>query len=145
MLRVRLKQSLADRGYRLTRQRAAILEVLAGTREHLTAEEVHRRVRFLCPELNLTTVYRNLNLMARQKIIGRVDFGDGRARFEARSDHHHHLFCLGCGRVIEIPACPVSIDEVFVRQHSFRITEHQFEAYGYCADCDRPGSEGAPV
>ncbi|MGI9952831.1 Fur family transcriptional regulator [Moorellaceae bacterium AZ2] len=145
MLRARLKQSLAERGYRLTRQRAAILEVLAGTGEHLTAEEVHRRVRFLCPDLNLATVYRNLNLMARQKIIGKVDFGDGRARFEARADHHHHLFCLKCGRVIEIPDCPVSLDEVVAREHSFRVTGHQFEAYGYCADCEGRENGGSPV
>ncbi|MCG0278180.1 MAG: transcriptional repressor [Thermanaeromonas sp.] len=131
-----LKQRFRERGYRLTRQREAIIEVLAGTGEHLTAEEVHQRVQSICPELNLATVYRNLNLLAEQKIIGKVDFGDGPARFEARSEHHHHLYCLRCGRVVDLLHCPVHLDEKISETYRFRVTGHQFEAYGYCMGCE---------
>jgi Fur family ferric uptake transcriptional regulator len=132
-----LEETLAGSGYKLTRQRKAILAALATTGEHLTAEEVHQRVQMTCPELNLATVYRNLNLLADLKLIGRVDFGDGRARFEARAEHHHHLFCLRCGRVIELSSCPVQLDESLARKHRFLVTGHQFEAYGYCLDCEK--------
>lgn len=131
-----LRQSLASRGYKLTRQRKVILDVLSASREHLTAEEIHRQVQSRCPDLNLVTVYRNLNLLAGLEIIGRVDFGDGRARFEARADHHHHLFCLKCGRVIEIATCPACADASLASNHQFRVTGHRFEVYGYCADCE---------
>lgn len=131
-----LRHSLLGKGYKLTRQRKAILKVLSGGGQHLTAEEIHQQVQLQCPDLNLVTVYRNLNLLAGMGVIGRVDFGDGRARFEARADIHHHLFCLRCGRVVEISSCPACTDTSLEGRHQFRVTGHRFEVYGYCIQCD---------
>ncbi|NLW07710.1 MAG: transcriptional repressor [Clostridia bacterium] len=126
---------LAARGYKLTRQRKAILNVLTGNGQHLTAEEVHQQVQSQCPAVNLVTVYRNLNLMAELGVIGRVDFGDGRARFEARAEHHHHLLCLKCGRVVELNICPLDYVTEPVTEHRFRVIGHRFKVFGYCAEC----------
>jgi Fe2+ or Zn2+ uptake regulation protein len=122
-------------GYRLTRQRKAILEVLSGTSMHLTAEEVCVLVRAKCPGTNLATVYRNLGLMADEGLVGKVNLGEGRSRFEANADHHHHLVCLACGRVEEMEECPVRLDETAFARSRFRLVRHRFEAFGYCADC----------
>lgn len=121
-------------GRKLTPQRELILEVVLSCRGHLTAEEVHRRVKGKRPKLNLATVYRNLNMLAQLKLIGKVDFGDGRARFEARTDHHHHLYCIGCGQVVELDSCPLggSLDTA---EQGFLVTAHQFEIQGYCSSC----------
>jgi len=131
-----IRQFLAGRGYKLTRQRKVILDVLSASGEHLAAEEIYRQAQSQCPGLNLVTVYRNLNLLAELEIIGRVDFGDGRIRFEARADHHHHLFCLKCGRVVEIATCPLYANKSLADNHQFRVTGHRFEVYGYCAGCE---------
>lgn len=130
-----LKKSFSRKGYKLTKQRRAILEVLSHT-GHLTVEEIYNRVRIYCPEMNLVTVYRNLNLLAELKMISRIDFCDGRARFEAGSEHHHHFFCLKCGRVVDILNCPVVIEDRLMDIHKFRVTNHQFEIYGYCVGCE---------
>ncbi len=135
MDRVNATRELSGMGYRLTRQRVAILEVLSKTSSHLTAEQVYRRVRKKVPNTNLATVYRNLGLMAEEGIIGKADFGEERTRFEANPMHHHHLVCLGCGKVQEISDCPVHIEEQFLKEAGFRLVHHQFEAFGYCQRC----------
>lgn len=131
----RVKREFSDMGYRMTRQRAAILEVLSGTPGHLTADQVYQRVRRKCPGTNLTTVYRNLALMTQEGLIGKVNFGDDRSRFESNRGHHHHLVCLKCGRVLEISECPVHLEERLLKAVGFNLIRHQFEAFGYCEDC----------
>ncbi|NPV69186.1 MAG: transcriptional repressor [Firmicutes bacterium] len=128
-------RELADMGYKLTRQRRAILEVLVGTSKHLTAEQVYQRVRKRCEGTNLATVYRNLGLMAGEGLIGKVEVCGEPTRFEANASHHHHLICLGCGRVEEIAGCPVHLDEQALASVRFRLVSHRFEAFGYCAGC----------
>ncbi|MGE5485933.1 MAG: Fur family transcriptional regulator [Ignavibacteriales bacterium] len=141
MDRARATQEFSGMGYRLTRQRAAILEVLSRTSRHLTAEQVYQRVRRKCPNTNLATVYRNLGLMAQEGIISKVNFGDERSRFEANREHHHHLVCLKCGKVRDMSECPVHIEEQFLEAAGFRLVHHQFEAFGYCEDCSGGSGE----
>ncbi|MGB9867823.1 MAG: Fur family transcriptional regulator [Bacillota bacterium] len=122
---------LHSHGRKLTPQRRLILQVILACGDHLTAEEVHRRVKAHRPRLNLATVYRNLNMLAQLRLIGKVDLGDGRARFEARTDHHHHLYCLSCGQIIELDSCPL---ERCIAP-GFLVTSHKFEIQGYCSSC----------
>ena len=92
-------------GFRMTMGREAVLAVLSGTEDHLSAEDIYMRVHETYPAIGLTSVYRTLDMLVNIGLVYKFDFGDGRARFEIAEDpkgkdHHHHLVCTGCGRIV---------------------------------------------
>ena len=94
------------RGHRLTMPRKAILEVLGNSDDHLSAEDIYMTVHEKYPAIGLTTVYRTLDLLVQMGIVFKFDFGDGRARYEltepfSEKNHHHHLICTRCSRIID--------------------------------------------
>src|ERR1700730_2587990 len=102
-----IKEQLQSQQLKLTPQREATLQVLLENHEqHLSAEDIFMLVKQKAPDIGLATVYRTLELLYELRIIEKLSFGDGVARYEFRSDdhphHHHHLICLNCGRVSEI-------------------------------------------
>ena len=93
-------------GYKITVGREAILEVLSKANKHLSAEDIYLKVHSIYPAIGLTTVYRTLEILVDVGFVQKFDFGDGRARYElAESEkgenHHHHLVCTNCNRVID--------------------------------------------
>ncbi len=134
-------------GYRLTVPRQAILDVLAKTTEHLSAEEIYLEVHKVHPAIGLTTVYRTLELLVQKGIVFRFDFGDRRARYELAENpkgigHHHHLVCTGCGRIVdytdfieyEIELLKQTTNGL-EKKYNFKITNHLIQFYGLCEDC----------
>jgi len=90
-----------QQGLRLTEQRRVIAGVLDGARDHPDVEELHARANAADPRISLATVYRTVKLFEEAGILEKVDFGDGRARYEdAERDHHDHLIDLETGKVI---------------------------------------------
>lgn len=85
----------------MTKKRAAILAVLKNTGDLLSAAELHREL----PEIDLATIYRNLDLFTREGIIKKLTFGD-EARFEYQQQPHHHAICDDCGRTIHFTVSP---------------------------------------
>ena len=125
-------------GLRSTRQRAAILEVFLGSREHLTSEEIHERVTRRHPEIGFSTVYRTLRLFCEANIASERHFQDGLARYEVRQPHHDHLVCLGCGRIVEFECEPIeALQEEVASAHGFQLVSHRHELYGTCRACGR--------
>lgn len=127
---------LEQKGFKLTRQRRELLQVLRNSPVTLTAEDLHKRVLDHQPGVSLSTIYRNLDLLVAEGLACKVELGDGQARYEARRqhDHHHHLVCLGCGRSEHLD-CPMPELEKALDQRGFRVTGHRFVVYGYCAAC----------
>ncbi|MHB9146826.1 MAG: Fur family transcriptional regulator [Symbiobacteriia bacterium] len=136
---------LAERDYKITPQRQVILKALmdraqgGGEANHLSADQVHAIVHQTNPEVGLATVYRTLDLLAELGILQKVNFGDGRSRYEfteARTRHHHHLVCVQCGRVVEFTdALARSLDSIVDEQLGFRILDQELTIYGYCSEC----------
>ena len=134
-------------GYRITRGRRAILDVLAQADRHLSAEDIYMKVHDVYPAIGLTSVYRTLDILANLGIVFKLDFGDGRARYELAEApggerHHHHLVCTGCGRVIDYKdfidremALIRQAEEGLSKKYHFRITNHQIQFYGFCDQC----------
>lgn len=101
-----LKKKIREHKYKFTTQRQFILQAFLESKEnHMCAEDVYEFVRDNNPEIGLATVYRSLELFTSLELLKKLDFGDGRSRYEL-NDHnlahsHYHLICLKCGKVIE--------------------------------------------
>lgn len=121
---------------RLTPQRQVILEELAKVKSHPTAGEVYDMVRRRLPRIGLGTVYRNLELMADNGLILKLEVGGSQKRFDAATDLHYHIRCTRCGRVddIEMQAMP-HLDQQAARSSDYQILGHHIEFTGLCEDC----------
>lgn len=136
-----LRQTFRDRDYKLTPQRQIILQVFIDNRDkHLSAEDVHNIVRQQANDIGLATVYRTLELLSELDILQKMDFGDGRSRYEINETtsphHHHHLICLSCGKVIEFADDLMEdLENIIAKNSNFTIIDHQVKFYGYCQEC----------
>lgn len=141
----RIKEQLHDASYKLTPQREATVTVLLENEaDHLSAEDVFLKVKERAPEIGLATVYRTLELLAELKIVDKINFGDGVARFDLRKEgakhFHHHLVCMNCGDVDEIEED--LLDEVEKKVESdyhFLIMDHRLTFHGICKKCADKG------
>jgi Fur family ferric uptake transcriptional regulator len=132
---------IRDMGYRMTRQRHAVLSVIADNAgRHLNSQDVYRLVKERCPEVGIATVYRTLALLAEQGFLTATQFGDGAVRYEildpSEEHRHHHLICLGCGSIEGFAEDLMWEVEERIRQaEGFFITDHQVKFFGYCRKC----------
>ena len=121
---------------RNTRQRRVILEELTKLSSHPTAAELHEITRQRLPKISLGTVYRNLDLLARNGLIRKLETGRGEARFDGDLDHHYHLRCVRCGRVDD--AHDLSTDFVtgeVKNLNGYEVLGFQLEFFGICPTC----------
>ena len=133
------RKAINRAGMRVTHQRALIMEVIRQGRGHLDADEIYRRAREKESRLSLSTVYRNLQMMKKLGLVEELHFDDNRHHYEVKpSAEHHHLVCLGCGRVIEFnyPLAHYLRGKV-PEAKDFDITETEVRMTGYCAKCRR--------
>jgi Fur family transcriptional regulator, ferric uptake regulator len=126
------------KGFRMTRDRRVILQVLRECGIPLTAEGVFDRVNAAVPHLALSTVYRTLDeLVSRGSMQRTLVSNDGHAFFElVGHGHRHYMVCLGCHQMFPIRKCPVedSVDSV-AEGLGFDVTDHSLVLYGYCHSC----------
>ena len=134
-------------GYRLTVGREAIFSVLAEHHGHLSAEDIYKKLQEINPNIGLTTVYRTLDVLAGLGLVAKLDFGDGRARYELAQgpkgdNHHHHLVCTNCNEVIDYTDF-INEEVDLLRQtekglnkkYNFKIMNHVIQFYGLCEKC----------
>ena len=128
---------------RLTTQRQIILEELSKVKTHPTASELYDMVRKRLPRIGLGTVYRNLELMAENGMILKLEVGGTQKRFDATTEDHYHIRCSRCGRVddIDIPVID-SLVESAAKSTSYQILGHHVEFTGICPDCQKSGKAG---
>ena len=121
-----------ERGLRMTGQRRVVAKVLSEADDHPDAEEVYRRAGKLDPKISIATVYRTLRIFEDAGILQRLEFGDGRARFErAESDHHDHLIDTANGKVIEFQNAELeALQEQIALNLGFRLVGHRMELFG---------------
>ena len=122
-----------------TKQRQYISEVLNGCTEPLTAEEIYRMALEKCPNMAITTVYRNLEMLIKNHKVNKIIYSDATARYEYikhGESHSHFLVCVGCNRAFPLEECPLKIDGI-KESTGFTVTGHNIEIYGYCKDCRR--------
>lgn len=139
----RIENLCVQKGLKMTDQRRVIARVLSEAEDHPDVEEVHRRAAGIDARISLATVYRTVRVLEDAEIIERLDFGDGRARFEEmRDDHHHHLIDLHTGEVHEFADAGLeALKERIARELGFSLIGHRLELYGIRPE---PASEGDP-
>jgi Fe2+ or Zn2+ uptake regulation protein len=133
-----LRRALEESGQRYTEQRAAVFRFLRSTDSHPTADEVFLQVRPQVPGISLATVYKSLETLVGCGLATKLTYGDGSARYDGRTDDHHHVRCLSCGSVADLPG-RVDTREVNRLEENaghFRITGYRLELTGYCPSCD---------
>lgn len=120
------------KGLRMTGQRRVIAQVLEDSDDHPDVEELHARVNTLDPRISLATVYRTVRLLDEEGILDKLEFGDGRARYEdAERAHHDHLIDLDTGAVIEFVDEEIeALQEKIARKLGYELRGHRMELFG---------------
>jgi Fur family ferric uptake transcriptional regulator len=146
----KIKQQLQSQGYKLTPQREATVRVLLENEEdHLSAEDVFMLVKSKAPEIGLATVYRTLELLSEMHVVEKMNFGDGVARYDLRTDsnkhHHHHLICVQCGSMSEIMEdWLLPLEERLEKEYGFTVLDHRLDFQGICVKCHKQNHPAEP-
>ena len=134
----RLKNFLKEKGFKSTRQRDIITTEFLKTGEHITAENLYRKINRKHKDIGFTTVYRTLKLLAKSGLATERVFADNLTRYEPLSteDHHDHLICLSCGSITEFENIRIEkLQEKIANEFGFNTVAHKMELYGYCRKC----------
>ncbi|WP_317054474.1 MULTISPECIES: Fur family transcriptional regulator [Roseovarius] len=120
------------KGLRMTDQRRTIASVLEESDDHPDVEELYARASGRDPNISIATVYRTVKLFEEAGILDKLEFGDGRARYEdAERDHHDHLIDLNSGEVIEFVDPEIEqLQEKIAKKLGYRLKGHKLELYG---------------
>jgi Fur family ferric uptake transcriptional regulator len=132
-----ISRSLREKGYRLTPQRRMILEAIEHSDEHISAEEIYALVTAKYPDVNISTVYRTLELLKKLNMVYEINLGEGRIRYHAEeSGHHHHLVCQSCGAVVDIDESALSpLKNALLRDYHFQAELRHVGVFGVCEKC----------
>jgi len=142
-LRARLQTYMDRKGLRSTAQRRLVTDIFFESEGHLSIEDLLAAVRVVDAKVGYATVYRTLKLLKECGLAYERHFGDGVSRYEvARDDEHHdHLICTGCKRIVEFEDDRIErLQEELAASHGFVLRRHKHELYGLCADCRKQPS-----
>lgn len=139
------KKIIRDLGLKVTQQRLDILEVVRGGPNHFTAQDVFETVEKRNPEIGFATVYRFLRTLTDSGFVTEVRMGGMPARYEwAAREHHDHLTCTTCGKIVEFENVEIErLQEKVALRFGFLLTSHVLELYGVCPECRQKGVEQA--
>ncbi len=132
------KGAIRKESLKVTPQRLAIIENILDHPGHRECEEIYRDLTDQDVKVSRATIYRTLDLLVKYGFIRKMEIGDGRSRYEMRSDHSHHdhIICLECGTIVEF------VDEEIERLQTqicldagFTLVSHSHQLFGVCRSC----------
>jgi len=134
-----LKDELKAAGKRMTRTRKAVLSVLEASKLPLSATELFGHVKKEKIAIDLVTVYRNLTALKELGLVTQLELHqEGQFRYEIKAgrEHHHHIRCKTCGRIVDLLLCPLKkLTELIERETRFVVGDHSLEFSGWCPKC----------
>lgn len=142
--RALFEEYIRSQGLRKTVQRELILEVFLKTEDHLSSEDLYWLVQRQDPNVGQTTVYRTLKLLTDAGLAREVRLGDGRTYYEHHFDHEHHdhMVCTECGRVIEFFSAEIeALQDEMAEKFNFLPTHHSLRILGLCEECRKEVAE----
>ena len=121
-----------EKGLKMTEQRRVIARVLSEANDHPDAAEVYQRAADLDPRISMATVYRTIRLFEDCNVLERLNFGDGRVRYEEASrEHHDHLIDVKSGKIIEFQNTEIErLQREVAREFGYELVDHRLELYG---------------
>ena len=131
---------LSRRGLRLTPERRDLFDEIFRRHEHFEADELHFRLRRAGKKISRATVYRGLELLVDAGVVGRVRVGEEGYRYERlhAGEHHDHLICDGCGRIIEFFEPKIErLQDSVCAAHGFHAISHSHQIRGLCRECQK--------
>jgi Fur family ferric uptake transcriptional regulator len=133
-LKERWRSYLQSQGLNTTQQRDAIVEQFLRSRDHVSIDELLAKVRKRNRRIGYATVYRTLKLLVDSGLANKRQFGDGQTRYEVAGEHHDHLICTECGKILEFEDEEIErLQERIAARLGFSVTGHRHELYGLCA------------
>jgi Fur family ferric uptake transcriptional regulator len=134
-----LRAELRSRGYRLTPQRQLVLEAVEEL-QHATPEQILQVVQRKARGVNISTVYRTLELLEDLDLVTHTHLGDRTPTYHSTSTPAHaHVVCRACGKVSEVPPEAVEgLAETLLERYGFRLDIRHLAVFGECAECPRP-------
>jgi Fur family transcriptional regulator, ferric uptake regulator len=129
----RLRQS----GHKVTPQRTAIIKIVLESTELLTPSALYKKVHRVDPEVGEVTVYRTLDILSELGLVCMVHTSENAHSYIGRpSEHHDHLICSECGKVVNFTDCNVSsLEKRLISETGFIINNHRLDFYGKCREC----------
>ena len=139
------RATLREQGYRLTPQRNLIWEVLRDAGRHMTAEEVAAEVRRTLPDVNVSTVYRTLELLVSLDLVVETRLEGSACYYEVSPEPtHHHFVCTACGAVGHFgDELLAPVHEELADHQEFAVSQIQVTAFGVCRECAAAGAAAA--
>lgn len=130
-----------EKNLKLTPQRYAIYQYLAGTKSHPSAEMIYNELRPTYPTMSLATVYKTLKTLIQLGIVQELNVGEDNFRFDGNSSLHPHIICTCCGRVDDIE----NVDFTYLNKEAennstYKVSAHQLYFYGKCKECQKKES-----
>ena len=131
-------KQLRDRGLRYTPQREMVLQAVHEVQGQATAEEIYERVRHLSACVDISTIYRTLDLLQEFNLVAVIDLGNGQRRYEHLGAHgpHYHLLCRSCGQLFPLPEEEASrFRSALAASHGFAVDLDGVILPGLCRAC----------
>lgn len=139
----RFKEYLQSKGLKFTPERQAILERVFASHKHFEAEDLLVDMRQRGERVSKATIYRTLFLLVKSGLLREVIFGEKHSHYEHihGNEHHDHLVCSGCGKIIEFTEEDIErLQDEVCKRHRFRPESHRLQIQGLCHDCQRAGA-----
>ena len=131
-----IAEILKEKGLKVTPQRLAVYSVLAGTKSHPSAEDIHKTLIADNPSISLATVYKTLDSFKNAGLIKELNFCFEHSNYDADTSNHQHIVCVKCHRVFDVSVKPdYSLRSMAEAESGFEISDEQIVFYGLCPDC----------
>jgi len=138
-VKAKIKDEIYAAGKRMTRTRQAVLSVLESTKYPLSPTELYNQLKKQNVAIDQVTVYRNLDTLKKLGLVTQLKLHqEGQVRYELREgrEHHHHIRCKSCGRVVDLLLCPLKKFTAIIEQKTrFVVGDHSLEFSGWCPKC----------
>ena len=129
---------MAKLNLKKTPARLAISEFLSSSSTPVDVEEIIQHLRAQDLDTNKVTVYRILDFLFKNQVIDRVEFGEGKYRYELKKNHHHHLICTSCGKIQDVEGNLVeNLEKKIQEDKNFQVQSHSLEFFGICSNCQK--------
>ncbi len=134
-----IADKLSELGYRLTPQRVMILSAIENSANHISVEEIYAQIAAKYPQVNISTVYRTLELLEQLGLVTETDLGGGRVRYHpVDKGRHHHLVCQECGAIIDLDESLLSsLKNTLLREYKFSADLRHLAIFGCCVNCKK--------